>query len=39
MPLSYLSGDVSGKNMFKCLNLGEDLCYLGVRSIDEYEEQ
>ena len=37
MPLAYLSGEVPGFQHLNCVDLGEDLCYFGIRSYEPEE--
>jgi len=39
MPLAYLSGIVPLHTHWKCVDIEKDLCYFGIRSFEEDEEQ
>jgi arginase len=39
MPLAYLSGMVPRHQHWKCVDMEKDLCYFGIRSFEEEEEQ
>ena len=39
MPLAYLSGEVPFHGAWKCVDIEKDLCYFGIRSFEEEEEQ
>jgi len=39
MPLAYLSGMVPLHTHWKCVDIEKDLCYFGIRSFEEEEEQ
>jgi arginase len=39
MPLAYLSGYVKGFEHMNCMDMDKDICYFGVRSFEEGEEE
>lgn len=39
MPLAYLSGMVPFQKQWQCVDIGKDICYFGIRSYEEEEEE
>ena len=39
MPLAYLSGIVPNHDVWKCVNLKNDLLYFGIRSYEDDEKE